>query len=62
MISNSRKYKYFPGYIEALVMQHIHQKIKFEPRNIFSFNKKLIVDCVAYAVTYNAVFLQFYYY
>lgn len=61
MSTNSHIFKHFGGFAESLMMQSLHQRIKFEPKNFFNFDKNLIVDCIAFAVTYDAVFIQFYY-
>ena len=61
MSQNSHKYNHFEGFAESLMTQFLQQRITFEPRNLFSFDMKLIITCVAFAVTYDAVFIQFYY-
>ena len=61
IISNSEKYEDFQGFTETFMMQMSHQQMIFEPRNIFSINKELIIKCIDYAVNYDVVFLQFYY-
>lgn len=45
---------------ETFILQATHQTITFEPRGFFAFNYNLIVELIAFAATYNAVFLQFY--
>lgn len=50
----------FRGFSEAFMLQVLHQRIKFQPRNFFDSNKQLIQEFLVFVVTYDAVFLQFY--
>ena len=56
----SQKYKNFTGFVESFLLQITHQKLKFEPCNMFKFNKDLLVEIVGFALSYDAVFIQFY--
>lgn len=48
------------GIIEAFTLQIQHQRISFEPANLFEMNYELIIEIVLFVLSYDIVVLQFY--
>ena len=52
----------FIDFEENILLQMLHQKLKFNPKDFFEFDFKFIVDVMSFAVTYALIFIEFYYY
>lgn len=47
---------------EVMLLQMMHQKIKFNLKDFLEFDYKFTVDIMSFTVTFAFIFIQFYYY